>query len=245
MEYQLDINCDLGEGYGNDHLIMPYINSCNIACGGHAGNTQTMEETLKLAQRHEVRAGAHPSYPDRENFGREVLDINEDELYESISDQTKSLLTKAKELGVKVWHVKPHGALYNKAATNEHTARLIVKMIQRIDPSLILYAPCNSELERIGRIEGLKVWSEAFLDRNYNQDLTLVPRDHPEALLNDVERIKEQLLKMVMKNELLTVNGKEVEINAQTYCIHGDNPVAPNILKALGKELKNKNIRLK
>ncbi len=236
------MNCDLGEGYGNDHLIMPYITSCNIACGGHAGSTESMQQTLLLAKRQGVRAGAHPSYPDRENFGRNELSIRNEKLFDSILSQVKNLVDTAREMEMIIHHLKPHGALYNKAAREAETATIITEVAAACN--LILYAPCGSVLESLGWSQGLNVWSEAFLDRNYNPDLSLVSRDYPDAVLTDSATITERFLKMLIQKEVITGNGKTVTIEPRTYCVHGDQPETPYLLKSLRKQLLDANIQL-
>lgn len=243
MKYQADINCDLGEGSGNDRIIMPYITSCNIACGGHAGNQDSMLKTLLLARQHQVRAGAHPSYPDRENFGRKVLRMEKEELLSSLKQQVESLLKIANAKGVKIHHLKPHGALYNKAAHDEETACIVTDVAAFY--KLILYAPYGSVLERVGRNADLTVWSEAFLDRNYNSDLSLVARTEPAAVISDTEIIVERFLHMLQKKEVLLANGEKLKINAQTFCIHGDEQGTPEILEVLHHQLQTLNIKLK
>ena len=243
LKYQADINCDLGEGSGNDRLIMPYITSCNIACGGHTGDPGSMLETIIMAQEHQVRAGAHPSYPDRENFGRSEVRIEREELLSSLKHQVESLLQVANSKGIKVYHLKPHGALYNKASRDEETARLVIDVAAIYE--LILYSPYGSVLERVGRASGLTVWSEAFLDRNYNSDLSLRPRAKANAVISDRETIVERFLRMLQKKQVVLDHGEKLKINAQTFCIHGDENDTPEILRGLHQHLQNLNIQLK
>lgn len=244
-KFHIDINCDLGEGFGNDHLIMPYISSCNIACGGHAGDAQSMRHTLQRASEYGVRAGAHPSFPDRENFGRQMMNMDPVQLSQTIIEQTEALLNIAEEEGIEIHHLKPHGALYNLAVQDETTAASIVEALRQLPSDLILYAPSGSVLATMARKEGFTVWNEAFLDRNYNEDMTLVSRNLPEATVNDVRQIAEQVRLMVTTGQLRTLLKTRLPVQVDTLCIHGDNPMAPTILKQLHPLLMDLNIEVR
>ncbi len=240
--YKADVNCDLGEGNGQDDQIMPFLGSCNIACGGHAGNVHSMRHTLELTAQYNVRAGAHPSYPDREHFGRVQMDIEEEELWKSMVHQIHTLLEIADAAQVKIHHIKPHGALYNKAASHQATAQLMVRLVQAFKRDLILYAPYGSLLEQMGKAAGLEVWSEAFLDRNYRADLSLVPRAEPGAIISDTEIIRSRFREMFLHNRVKSQEGQFLEIRAGTYCLHGDNPEAPAIAREVQEEIKKLNV---
>ncbi|MBR9847410.1 MAG: lactam utilization protein LamB, partial [Algicola sp.] len=189
----IDINCDLGEGLENEALLMPYLSSCNIACGGHAGDIETMTRVSELAKTHKVKIGAHPSFPDREGFGRQIIELSTSDLYESLEEQINALIEVLKPMHLKLHHVKPHGALYNLAATDKKTAQIVVSVIKSIDKNLILYAPYQSMVSKIAITDGLKVMYESFADRNYNEDLTLVSRQNSDAIIHDKTEIFDQV----------------------------------------------------
>ncbi len=241
---KLDINCDLGEGIGNDAQIMPLISSCNLACGGHAGTVFTMIETLNLANKYHVKIGAHPSYPDQENFGRTVIKMEEAELTDSIFNQINALKIEAEKLGLILHHLKPHGALYNEATIKPDIAKSIVDALIKIDPKLILFAPYHSVLAKIAEKNKVTVIYEAFMDRRYNNDLTLVSRKLNEAVITDPEAVFNQLYSMASRQKVTCLSDDIVEIKAETYCIHGDNINAVSILNHIHKRCKEKNISI-
>lgn len=242
--YTIDINCDVGEGIGNEESLMPYISSCNIACGGHAGNEKAMQETVKLAIKHKVKIGAHPSYPDRKNFGREEMEISCAALFRSMEDQISRLLKVLKKENGQLHHVKPHGALYNKAARDEKTARTIVEVMKRFHLALKLYVPYGSVIAEIAKQEDIPLIYEAFADRNYNQDLTLVSRKENNALITDPEEMLAHVLRMITNKKVRCLNGVEVKIEASTFCVHGDNPKAVKLISFLTNKLAMQNIRI-
>ena len=213
----MTLNCDLGEGIGNDAALMPYIDEANIACGFHAGDGYTMRETVALCIRHGVKIGAHPSYLDRENFGRKEIDLSPEEIYLLVKKQIETLNQIVKTAGGKLNHVKPHGALYNTSAKNEAVAKAIAKAVKDIDPSLILFGLKNSLSIAAGNDEGLKTAEEAFADRRYESDGSLTPRSQPGACFTEVQDVLDQVEK----------------IKADTWCIHGDGPHALEFAKAL------------
>jgi len=215
----MQLNCDLGEGIGNDAEIMPYIDEANIACGFHAGDAFTMRETVALCIRHKVKMGAHPSYLDRENFGRKVIELIPEEIYLLVKKQVEILKKIAENAGAKLNHVKPHGALYNTSAKNAAIATAIAKAVKDIDPSLILFGLKNSHSVAAGKALGLKTAAEAFADRRYESDGSLTPRSQPGACFETVEQVLTQVQK----------------IKADTWCIHGDGPHALAFAKALHK----------
>lgn len=231
--FSLDLNCDLGEGLPIDTLMMPYLDSCNIACGGHAGDEDSMRMALLLAKENNVKVGAHPSYPDQRNFGRVVMKISMEELQESLLYQLGSFNKLANELDCVVHHVKPHGALYNFAGKDEQTAEVIIKTILEIVPEAILYCSPNSILEELAKNSQLTVWSEVFADRNYLDDLSLVPRTHPEAVMYDPDEVIEHLNYILNQGAIRSLKGNLHKIAANTVCIHGDNPKALEIVKKI------------
>jgi UPF0271 protein len=213
----MQINCDLGEGIGNDAALMPYIDEANIACGFHAGDAFTMRETVALCIRHNVKIGAHPSYLDKENFGRKEIELSSEEIYLLVKKQIESLKKIAENAGAKLNHVKPHGALYNTSAKNEAVAKAIAKAVKDIDSSLILFGLKNSQSIAAGKAEGLITAEEAFADRRYESDGTLTPRSQPGACFTEIQDVLDQVEK----------------IKADTWCIHGDGPHALAFAKAL------------
>lgn len=232
----VNINADLGEGAGQDQEIMPYLNSCNIACGGHVGDKDSIEETILLAKKHNVKIGAHPSYPDREHFGRMRPEIDDLELQDSIMDQLELFFRVAKKLDVEVHHIKAHGALYNDAAKEENTAKLFLDSITRLGIESKIYAPFDSQIHRVVE-DYFPVVFEAFIDRAYNDDLTLVNRNEASALHESKELAWQQLYEMHFLEEISTSSGNKTAIRAETYCIHGDHPEAVRILKYIRKQL--------
>ena len=242
---EIDINCDLGEGVGNEALILPLISSCNIACGGHAGNTATMRKVIKLAQKNNVRIGAHPSYPDQENFGRLSLNISSKELIKSIREQVKNFAILCNSEKALFHHIKPHGALYNDIAKDKKLARTFLTAILPYKSYLKLYVPYNSAIAEEAKKQGFIVLYEVFLDRNYHQDLSLVSRKEPNALIENPEDVLQHLLNMVKNKQVKTVENLLVSIVADTYCIHGDTSAAYKILTYLHSELPKLNIAIK
>ncbi|WCO00419.1 5-oxoprolinase subunit PxpA [Psychroserpens ponticola] len=241
---QIDINCDLGEGFGNEALLMPYLSSCNIACGGHAGTLETMRLVSKLAKKHHVKIGAHPSFPDEKNFGRQIIDMSVSDLHKALYEQIDSLVEVVKSIGLELHHVKPHGALYNLASIDKKTAQIIVSVIKSVDENLILYAPYRSMISKIAITDGLKVMYEGFADRNYNENLTLVSRENNDAIIRDSELIFEHVFKMISEGKVKMKNGVEVELKVDTFCVHGDHENVVNNLKNLIHKLKQNSIKI-
>jgi 5-oxoprolinase (ATP-hydrolysing) subunit A len=229
----IDINCDTGEGIGNDEELMPYITSASIACGYHAGDEQTMRTTVLLARKYGVAVGAHPSFRDRENFGRTELPCTPAEVYDLVVQQVQALEAIATECGVPLHHVKPHGALYNRAARDRQLAKAIAEAVRDCNKDLILYGLSGSYLISKGKAAGLTTWSEAFADRTYSDDGSLTPRKEPQALITDPLQAVRQVESMVREGVVTSVNGVRVPIVAQTVCIHGDGPSAVAIAKAI------------
>ncbi|NAS13086.1 5-oxoprolinase subunit PxpA [Poritiphilus flavus] len=245
MEFEVDLNCDLGEGLGNEAELMPYLSSCNIACGGHAGDEETLREVLRLARKYNVKAGAHPSYPDRENFGRISMVIAPDQLKASIQEQVELFLRLAEQEDVPVHHIKPHGALYNDIAKGQKTAEIFLKAIEPYKQQSMLYLPCGSKAAELARKRGFRLMLEAFGDRNYNADLSLVSRKDNHALITEPKAVLHHMLRMIRSGEVLTVNGETVKIKPNTFCIHGDTPSALQILVYLSTEFPKHHIRIK
>jgi len=234
----IDFNCDVGEGLYNEHLIMPYISSCNISCGAHAGSVKIIDEVIRLAKDNNVKIGAHPSFEDRENFGRVVLNVSNEELYQSLIDQLALFEQRVKLQNAEIQHVKPHGALYNLIAVNKEKAEIVVKAIQEVFENISIFVPYNSVIANVAKGSGLNIIYEAFADRNYNDDLTLVSRKLAHATLTNPNEIIEHVSNMITRKSVKTLSGKEILIQADTFCIHGDNPNVEKILKALHNTFK-------
>ncbi len=246
MENQIvDINVDMGEGVGNEAKLMPYISSCNIACGGHAGDYSTMKTVVKLAKQHRVKIGAHPSFPDRENFGRKTMEMPCVALYTSLKNQINDLIAVLDEEHVPLHHVKPHGALYNLAATDEKTAHVIVEVMKALALPAELYVPYNSVLARIAVKNNIPVFYEAFADRNYNSDLSLVSRTEKNALIEDVETMFQQVFGIHSSQKVKTISGEWAMIKAHTFCVHGDHPNAVKMVKSLSEKLQEKGCKIR
>ena len=241
----IDINVDVGEGIGNEFLLMPYITSCNIACGGHAGDFESMHNVVKLAQQNCVKIGAHPSFPDRENFGRKPMEISCATLFSSIKHQIDDLTKVLNKKNALLHHVKPHGALYNLAATNERIANVIIEVMKSIALPIKLYAPYKSVLADLAKKETIEIRYEAFADRNYNTNLTLVSRSETHAVIQDVDMVFEHLFRMISSKKIKTVEGLEIDIKADTYCIHGDNPKVVDLIKNLNQKLALKGYKIR
>jgi len=230
---RLNLNCDVGEGVNNEKELMPYIQFCNIACGGHAGTEKLIEEVVNLALKYQVNIGAHPSYPDVENFGRKTMAIEPSQLIKSIQTQINLLNKIVIEQGGNLFHIKPHGALYNDVAKNKQLAKQFLKAILPYKNSVKLFVPFNSEIEICALELGFSIVYEAFADRNYNDNLSLVSRTQKDAVITDVEIIKKRILEMVNTEKVTTISGKKVFIKATTFCIHSDTENAIVIVNKL------------
>jgi UPF0271 protein len=243
-QYQTDLNADVGEGIKNEAFIMPFISSCNIACGGHAGTEESMLEVLKLASKHGVKIGAHPAFPDRENFGRVKMEMPRNELLKSLKLQVNSLINLALKTGCKVSHLKPHGALYNLAVNDNYYAEIIMDVMLDVNSELKLYAPHKSVMTQLAKQSGVGVVFEGFADRSYNDDLTLVNRSQPNAVITNPETICNRVLKMITQHEVETISGLLKPITVNTICVHGDTKNAIEILRQLHQFLIFKNIEI-
>lgn len=246
----IDINSDLGEGFGNysigsDSEVMKYITSANIACGFHAGDPLVIERTIKLALENKVSIGAHPGYPDLVGFGRRSIKISVDELRALILYQVGALKSMAEALGGKLNHVKLHGALYNDLAQNYSMAMVACKAIYSISPDLIFVGLANSEMVKAAKDIGLTVANEFFADRAYNDDGMLVSRSQKDAVIVDQNICLNQIHQLVTEKTIKTINGKVIPMQADTICVHGDNEHAVEFVKALNQFLKDKGIEIR
>jgi UPF0271 protein len=244
MQEKIDLNCDMGEGFTTDALIMPLISSANIACGYHAGGGELMRQTIRLAMQHQVAIGAHPSFDDKEGFGRREMQLSSEEIHQLVTDQIKSILKAAKAEGARLSHVKPHGALYNMAAKDAMVADAISRAIKEIDASLILYGLPNSASEISASQYGLQFYREVFSDRTYTDEGLLTPRSQPNAMIENAERSVEQVLKIILQKTLLSTTGLEIPIKADTVCIHGDGEQAVLFAQEINRALRQNNITI-
>ena len=236
----IDLNCDLGEGGPNDARLMTVITSANIACGGHAGDAETMRAAVRLARQHRVAIGAHPGLPDRAGFGRNPGSHEPAELYEIVRDQVRTLAAIAP-----LRHVKPHGALYNQAGSDPEVARAVVSAVREVEPALALYGPPGSELEKAAAAAGLRVVTEGFADRRYEPNGNLVARTEPDALIEQAEEAVSHVLGMVRDKRIRTRDGSIVALQIETLCVHGDHPGALALARRLRTELLRAGILLR
>ncbi|MEY3435823.1 MAG: hypothetical protein RL335_279 [Bacteroidota bacterium] len=235
---RIDLNCDMGESWpdkivGDDPAVMPYISSANIACGYHGGGGSIMKETILLAHKYQVAIGAHPSFNDREGFGRREYELNYNEIYDLVYKQVCLINAVMHSLDLTLHHVKPHGALYNMAAKRNDYAEAIVDAVKTIDERLILYGLAGSELIQVAAKRGLKTCSEVFADRRYLDDGSLTPRSMNGAVIEDIEESIQQVLSMIQKGRVRSITGEWVPIKAETICIHGDHKGAAEFARTL------------
>ncbi len=242
--WTIDINCDVGEGLQNEAQLFPFISSCNLACGGHAGDAETINEVIRLAIKHQIKIGAHPSYPDREHFGRKSMTLPAEELKESIGAQVDLLDTLLRAHKSSMHHIKAHGALYNDLAKNKELAKTYLESIIRYKDRISLYVAYGSVIAKEALKMGFKITYEAFGDRNYNSDLSLVSRSQTNALITDPKLVLKHLLLMIKKGKVQVPQGDLVPIVANTFCIHGDTVSAYEILMYLSEELPKHHIHL-
>ena len=241
MDKKIDINCDMGESFGVyrlgfDEEVMPYITSANIACGFHAGDPIWMSRTVHLAEETGVGIGAHPSFPDLMGFGRRVMQISLEELRNYIIYQIGAL--QAFTQGKKLQHVKAHGPLTNMGAVDEELARAVAEAVREVDPNLILIGLAGSAWVKAGHETGLRVAAEVYADRALTPNGTLVPRSQPGAVIHDVEEVAARSLRMVTEGKAIAINGEEIEVRADTICVHGDTPGAAVLAQTLRQRLE-------
>lgn len=246
---KIDLNCDLGEAFGNysfggDHQIIPLITSANIACGFHAGDENVMYETVKLAKKNGVGIGAHPGFHDIQGFGRRNMDLSPDEIYTLVAYQIGALSAFCRIHDVKINHVKPHGALYNMGARDKDIAHAIAQAVYDVDPSLILVGLSNTLLVSEAEAVGLKAANEVFADRRYEENGQLVSRKEADAVLTDTDEAIEQVVKMVKENKVIAKTGKEIELKADTICVHGDGAHALEFVSKIRERLTKEGISI-
>ena len=233
----IDLNADVGESAGDDASLIPLITSANVACGGHAGDPQTMRETMVLAVRHGVAIGAHPGYVDREHFGRRPMTLDEPQVVELILDQVGALDATAAAVGAALVHVKAHGALYNQAEVDDRLARALVKAVLRYPRRLALVGRAGSAMERAARAAGLPFRAEAFADRRYRADGALVSRSEPGSVLEDPNAVAAQVRRLVRDGEVETNDGSRIPVAFETLCLHGDTPGAARLARQVRQVL--------
>lgn len=241
----IDLNCDLGEGFGNDEKLMQFISSANIACGYHAGSDDVIQETIKLCLKYNVAVGAHPGYKDKYHFGRTAQQLSVQQYYDLITDQLVAFKKNSDIFGITIHHIKPHGALYNKAASDKIVAATVAKAVRDFDDRLIMYGLSGSYLLTEAKALGLKTASEVFADRTYQDNGSLTPRTSANALITDVQASKVQVIEMIKFQQVTSINKLHVRLQADTICIHGDGEHAVETTREICHFLKQNNIEIK
>ncbi|MBS1490967.1 MAG: LamB/YcsF family protein [Bacteroidetes bacterium] len=242
--HRVDINCDLGEGTGNDSALMPWISSANIACGYHAGDEDEMKYVIDLCLQHGVAVGAHPSFPDRKNFGRTNMQLSPSEVMLLVTDQLYRINKIAESFGTHLHHVKPHGALYNMAAKEVGLAQAIAKAIKEFNSQLILYGLAQSVMIAEAQKLNLKTAHEVFADRTYQPDGSLTPRTQPHALISNPRQVLQQVIDLVTKNKVCDITGCYVSLPADTLCLHGDGPQALALAQLIYNGLMSEGVQI-
>jgi UPF0271 protein len=246
----VDLNCDMGEStaiqkIGADELIMPLISSANIACGFHGGDPEVIAATIDLAKKNQVAIGAHPSFPDQENFGRKEMELDPQAIRKIIIYQVSAMIGMAASMNAVLTHVKPHGALYNMAARRQDYAEAVANAVMTIDPKLVLFGLAGSKMLSVAAEIGLTTCAEVFADRSYQDDGSLTPRSQPGAMIKDVQQAVQQVVGMVKEGRVRSMNGRWIELKADTVCIHGDTPGAAEYAKAIRHGLEEAGIIIK
>ena len=226
------LNADLGEGINIEKAIMPFLSSCSIACGGHTGDANTMRDAIQIAVESSVKIGAHPSYPDKDGFGRMPISISNQDLSKSLISQINSLVQILNDFQKNLDHIKPHGALYNLSAKNYDLAMLIIEVIIQNYDSVYLYVPSGSLIEKLALENNVKIKKEIFLDRNYNSDNSLVSRNNDNAIIKSSKLMFDRIENITKDGFLLSISGKKIHLQADTFCVHGD---SPNIVSYLNE----------
>lgn len=247
--YAVDLNCDLGESYGNyicgmDEEVIPYISSANIACGFHASDPMVMGKTVALAKKQNVCVGVHPGYPDLVGFGRRNMAVSPEEVKAMVQYQMGALMALCKAQGIRLAHVKPHGAMYNMAAKDEKLALAICQGIKEVDPELILLGLSGSEMLKAAEKIGLKAAREVFADRAYEEDGSLVARSKEGAMITDEEEAIRRVIMMVKEGKVTAITGKEIAVTPHSVCIHGDGPKALAFVQKIRKTLEAEGITI-
>ena len=241
---KIDLNADIAEGFPFDGALLKLLSSANIACGLHAGGAKEMQSAVRFAKENQVRIGAHPGFPDRENFGRTKMDLPEQELIAHLRYQLGALKAICDGEGAEISYVKPHGALYNQAAKDEKLARLIAQTVYQFDPHLKLMGLAGSLMLCIAEEEGLQTISEVFADRHYMPDGSLVPRSQPNAMVESDEEAIQQVLQMVTEGQVKAIDGSLVPVKAESICLHGDNQHSLQFAERIVEELEKNHITI-
>ena len=249
---RIDLNSDVGESFGAyklglDEEVIPHITSANIACGFHAGDPGVMRRTVSLAKQHGVAVGAHPGFPDLVGFGRRNIDATLEEIQDYVVYQTGALQAFARSQGMRLQHVKAHGSLYNMAAANPKIWEAMAEAVAKVDPELILVVLATSNrvsLLDTGKRVGLRFAFEAFPDRAYKSNGSLAPRREKGAVMEDHELVAKRALKMVLEGKVIATDGTEIELKAETLCVHGDNPAAVQMVKKIREEFKDAGVEV-
>ena len=246
---RIDLNSDLGEAFGTwpmgqDGLLMPVISSANVACGFHAGDPCTIRQTIRLARKHGVAVGAHPGLPDLVGFGRREMQVTPAEVEDMVLYQVGALAAIARHEGVRLQHVKAHGALYNMACRDEALAEAIARAVVAFDPTLVLFGLPGSALLQAGLDAGLPVAAEAFADRAYQPDGSLAPRSQPGAVIHDVDAVVARAVAMVTEQSVAATDGSTIEFEADTICLHGDTPGAAALAVAIRRGLEDAGVTI-
>ncbi|MDM0045301.1 5-oxoprolinase subunit PxpA [Variovorax dokdonensis] len=242
---EIDLNADLGEGAGSDEELLALVSSANIACGWHAGDAKTMQQCVRWALDHGVAIGAHPSFPDRENFGRSTMHLPPEEITANVLYQIGALAAIVKAEGGVLSHVKPHGQLYNQAVKEPQLAQAIVEAVRRFDPGLKFFGLAGSGMIEAARRAGLTPVEEVFADRGYMPDGSLVPRSQPGALIDDEEQSLAQTMSLVRDHSVRAIDGTQVSVNAQSVCLHGDGAHALAFARRIRERLTNEGIAIR
>lgn len=235
MNSSLKINCDLGEGVADEAAIFPLLDSASIACGGHFGTIESITDSVKIAKSFNKKSGAHPSYPDKENFGRKSIKISNQDLKKTLLEQIDMFLKVVTSLNVKMDHIKFHGALYNDASKSKELAKFLADFLAEYYPETTIYTPPQSELLHFASKNNLNCFIEVFGDRTYLDNFQLLPRTHPNSLLIKERNVRDHLAPLLNEGKLISVSGKKLAVKADTVCFHGDNPGLKEFLPSIRK----------
>ncbi|HMM19708.1 MAG TPA: 5-oxoprolinase subunit PxpA [Selenomonadales bacterium] len=244
---RIDLNCDMGESFGVytlglDEAALPYVTSVNVACGFHASDPGNMLKTVRQAKQYKVAIGAHPSFPDLVGFGRRAMAASAEEIYADVIYQIGALAAICKAEGLVLQHVKAHGALYNMAEKDGIVAAAIAEAIKSVDPSLYMVCSCGSAMVKAAQSAGVRYVEEAFADRAYTREGTLVPRKQAGAVIHDVREVAARVLQLITTGRVGTIDGAEVALAAQTICVHGDTPGAVEMIKEIRTQLDREGV---
>lgn len=247
---RIDLNCDMGESFGvytlgHDEAAMPYVTSVNVACGFHASDPNNIVKTIQKAKKYNLAIGAHPSFPDLVGFGRRAMAASQEEIYADVVYQVGALMGVCKSEGLMLQHVKPHGALYNMAEKDSKVAAAIGKAIKSIDPNLYMVCSCGSKMVEGAQAVGVKYVEEAFADRAYTKEGTLVPRREQGAVIHDPKVVADRVINIIMTGKVKAIDGSEVALKPQTICVHGDTPGAVDMIQEIRTRLVQEGIELK